>query len=164
MPQQLSLAKKKHIRKLHRKKYRTEFREFLVEGERILTELMLKPEQVQFLFGTPERSKWLTGTFPACDIYEIANDDADLFATEQPQGIGAVVSMPEQVLFAELATYEGPLLFLDGLTDPGNVGTIIRTAEWFGIAGIIAGAETVDFWNPKVVRASMGAIRRARRR
>src|SRR5690625_3046549 len=70
------------------------------------------------------------------------------------QGVLAVVRMPDRDA-SRLVGYER-VLALDGVQDPGNAGTLIRTAAWFGIAGVLAGAGTVDFFNPKVVRSSMG--------
>jgi TrmH family RNA methyltransferase len=66
--------------------------------------------------------------------------------------------MSAQPTIEELATVTKPLLLLDSLADPGNVGTIIRTAEWFGLGGVLLGPGSVDLYNPKTVRATMGAI------
>jgi TrmH family RNA methyltransferase len=66
--------------------------------------------------------------------------------------------MPEPAVASAIAAAGAPLLFLDRLADPGNAGTILRTAEWFGAAGVLFGEGSVDPYNPKVVRATMGAI------
>ena len=78
-----------------------------------------------------------------------------------PQGVIAVFRQPdeEQVSLAQLASSE-LVLALDGVQDPGNLGTIIRTADWFGVHHIFCSRETADCWSPKVVQATMGALAR----
>ena len=79
--------------------------------------------------------------------------------TVTPQGVLAVVRMPEYSL-EEMITQAGTLVLLENLRDPGNLGTIIRTAEAAGVSGIILSKESVDVYNPKVIRSTMGAVYR----
>ncbi|MDB5034844.1 MAG: rRNA methylase [Chlorobi bacterium] len=153
----LSLSRAKLIRSLHRGKGRARERAYLAEGKRLLEELSQSPARVRFLFGTEEESGWLARHFPGASI-SVAEEPGALFATEQAQGVGAIVDMPDAVMLDDLAGRGGPILFLDGLADPGNVGTILRTAEWFGLGGVLFGRGSIDPFNPKVVRSSMGAI------
>ena len=83
---------------------------------------------------------------------------ADLVETETPQGIAAVVRYANHDLLDLLTISPNTILALDRIQDPGNMGTIIRTAEWFGVNGIIAARGTVDIYNPKVIRSAMGAL------
>lgn len=154
----LPAGRAKLVRALHRKKERQAEQAYLAEGERLLEELAARPEGVMLLFGTEDRMAWLAGRFPGVPLYRIPERATDLFATDSPQGVGAVVAMPASRSLEELLAPSGPVLFLDALGDPGNVGTIIRTAEWFGLRRILLGQGCVDVYNPKVVRASMGAI------
>jgi TrmH family RNA methyltransferase len=154
----LSRAKKTLIRSLHRRKGRQEEGLYLAEGERLLTELAKNPAGARFLFATSDRAEWLASLIPDADCFLIDDADAALFATEQAQGVGAVVEMPALTTLSQLATSRRALLYLDGIADPGNAGTILRTAEWFGVDGIIFGGGSVDPFNPKAVRATMGAI------
>ena len=154
----LSLSRSTQVRSLHRKKGRSEERAFLAEGERLLEELAGVPERVRYLFGTRDRVDWLMGRFPDAEVYEIDGEGNRLFATENAQGVGGVVEMPEPATAADIAAVDAPVIFLDRLADPGNAGTILRTAEWFGAAGVLFGEGSVDPYNPKVVRATMGAI------
>jgi RNA methyltransferase, TrmH family len=154
----LSRARKTLVRSLHRKKGRFESGAFLAEGERLVSELAKSPGGLRFLFGTSDRIGWIEERFGGAQCFAIDNDDADLFATEQAQGIGAVVDIPAGRSFEELARGSGPVIYLDGVSDPGNAGTILRTAEWFGADGVAFGSGSVDPFNPKAVRASMGAI------
>ncbi len=157
--QKLSIARTSLVRLLHRKKGRAAERAYLAEGERLLDELAADPSGVRFLFGTADRMAWIRSRFPGVASFVVDDNKAGaLFATEHAQGLGAVVQMPEPGSFGRMAAAGRPLLYLDGLADPGNVGTILRSAEWFGIGGVLFGEGTADPYNPKVVRATMGAI------
>lgn len=94
--------------------------------------------------------------------YEAVSDDvfAKMSDTQSPQGILAVIKQPEHKL-NQLLTNENPLLVvLENLQDPGNLGTIVRTGEGAGITGVIMSDATVDIYNPKVIRSTMGSIYR----
>lgn len=91
-------------------------------------------------------------------IYSVSTAELDeLTDTENPQGILAVCRIPEETEFVDLAGKSGILIATDEIQDPGNLGTILRTAVWFGAAGLLAGKGTVDPWHPKVVRSTAGA-------
>jgi TrmH family RNA methyltransferase len=143
---------------LHRRKGRDAEGCFLVEGERAVAEVAGDPG-VRFLFGSEERSTLWRQLSPEVEFY--VTDDASLFATEHPQGIGAVVGRPATMTLDELLERR-PVLVLDAIADPGNVGTIVRAVEWFGLGGIVLLPGTADPYSPKSVRSSMGAIVRCR--
>ena len=90
------------------------------------------------------------------DRLEIATDIQmeQMSGQDTPPGILAVVEIPQPRAIKE----EGMILALDGIANPGNMGTIIRTAEWFGMSQIICSEDCVEFWNPKVIQATMGSI------
>jgi TrmH family RNA methyltransferase len=92
---------------------------------------------------------------------EVVVLSADVFTsavdTRSPQGIAALLPVPELAM-ADLSRAAGPVLVLEGLQDPGNLGTILRSAEAFGVQQIFVTPETVSQWNPKVVRASAGSV------
>ena len=137
----------KFVRSLGRKKVRDEEKMFVAEGEKCVSEL--------------------TGHFPL--VLRADRTNATQLELEQmsslraPQGVIAVFRQPEseEVSLVELAQQE-LVLALDGVQDPGNLGTIIRTADWFGVRHIFCSRETADCWNPKVVQATMGALARVR--
>lgn len=156
--QPLSSARARLLRLLRLKKHRRRESAFLVEGERLLDELARSPERIRFLFGTTDRIGWLEERFPGHEICLISGDGSGLFATDHAQGIGGVLDLPAPILFDSLIDRSRPLLFLDAASDPGNVGTVIRSAEWFGLGGVLLGEGSVDLHNPKTVRATMGAI------
>ncbi|HVZ41750.1 MAG TPA: RNA methyltransferase [Candidatus Kapabacteria bacterium] len=146
------------IRSLHRRKGREAERAYLAEGERLLDELAADSGALRFLFCHADRLEWLLSRFPGAECCVMESADSGLFGTENAQGVGAVVTMPEPVSARAIADAGGPLLYLDRIADPGNLGTIIRTAEWFGLRGLLLGAGCADPFNPKVVRSTMGAI------
>ena len=94
--------------------------------------------------------------------YEVVADSVfrSLSDTQTPQGILALVSMPHYGIEELLQGEETHLLILEGIQDPGNLGTMIRTGEGAGITGIVMSSDTVDLFNPKTIRATMGSIYR----
>src|SRR5690606_36095755 len=144
------------VKKLHQKKYRTELRHFLVEGEHLALELQkaagthpaLASSQ---LYVTDAYADWAS-PFPKTLVS--SNQMAQLSDTKSPQGILAVVPFlpPARPQAAERAIY------LHEVQDPGNLGTIMRTLAWFGGFRCLLSPGSVDPYNPKVVRSSMGAI------
>ena len=93
-------------------------------------------------------------------IFEITHQELEkISALQTPQGILAIFKIPEFESF-EAAETTDLTLVLDGIQDPGNLGTIIRTADWFGFKNIICSENTVDIYNPKVVQATMGSLAR----
>jgi TrmH family RNA methyltransferase len=157
----LSLA-----RDLRRRKARERQGLFVAEGVRTVEELLRSPLEVRGVLATPAlaadpRGAALLAAAGArgCAV-DTVNDAAFASAadTESPQGVLAVGVAPALGL-ADLPTPPGArLLVLDALQDPGNVGTILRTAAAFGVAGTVALPGTVDLWNAKVVRSAMGAL------
>lgn len=158
--ERLSLSKGKLVRSLHRRKGRIEEGSYLAEGDRLLEEVADDPSELRFLFCREDRFEWLRARFPQQDIYLVDGDGTSLFATENAQGVGAVLATRQPPSLDDLIGGRSPLLYLDRLSDPGNLGTILRTVEWFGLGGVLLAPGSVDLFNPKVVRASMGAILR----
>jgi TrmH family RNA methyltransferase len=144
------------VRKLHQRKYREEFGYFLVEGEHPVLELQkaaLSDPQLQGseLYVTREREH-LGGAFRTHVISQARM--AQICDTQAPQGIVAVVPLlvPAPPRAAERAIY------LNEIQDPGNLGTVLRTLAWFGNFRCLLSPRSVDPYNSKAVRASMGAI------
>ena len=133
------MNKIKLINKLKQRKYREEFGLFIVEGRRLCDEAQQSGAEIIF-------------SITADEIGE--REFKKLSDVETPQGVLMVVKRPK----VEPLTRDGLILVLDGLQEPGNVGGIIRTAAAVGCRHIIALEDTVDPFNPKAVRASMGGI------
>ncbi len=149
-------------KKLHQKKYRTETGCYLVEGEHLLLELEKSAIQQAELFVTAAHEHWPT-RFRKTLIGE--RQMTQLSDTHSPQGLVAVVPMQETLARAQQVSQEASqvtarverVLYLYQVQDPGNLGTILRTLAWFGGWRLLLSPDSVDPFNPKVVRSSMGA-------
>ncbi|HWV14097.1 MAG TPA: RNA methyltransferase [Cellvibrio sp.] len=145
------------IKKLQQKKYRDQFGHFLVEGEHLVLELQKVAETHQHLrncqlYVTEQYADWQSA-FPISVVSE--RQMAQLSDTKSPQGIIAVA--PWLPSSAEKPPGQRAI-YLHEIQDPGNLGTILRTLAWFGNFRCILSPNSVDPYNPKVVRSSMGAI------
>ncbi len=155
----LSKNEIKSLRALHLKKNRDQAQHMLIEGERTLKDLIARhPEFVERIFFSKDfgasRLSGLLGAQSNIPRVEVDRLSLEQLATSKgPQGVVALVKYPQQALVRD-----GFTLVLDGIQDPGNLGTILRTAAWFGVQQVVCSLNTVDFCNPKVVQASMGAI------
>lgn len=152
----LSKAKIKLINQLSQKKYRQQYGLFIAEGHKTVGDMM-GYFNCELLYYTTEYS----GNKSAKESYEIGYDELKKISRlETPQDVLAVFKMPEYKN-SEINS-DDLTLALDGIQDAGNMGTIIRIADWFGINNILASKNTVDIYNPKVVQATMGALSRVR--
>ena len=150
----------KYIRQLEQKKYRRREGVFVAEGTKVVGDLLqrYRPEAV---FATAD---WQA---PAGITPQLVTDDElrRISFLQHPQQVLALFPLPvnskPSTVNCKPSTVNSDLsLALDGVQDPGNLGTIIRIADWFGISTIICSEDTVDAWNPKVVQATMGSIAR----
>ncbi len=157
----LSTAQIKHLRSLKLKKYRSKYGQFLVEGDKLLREILLedapKPLAVyalpEWIAHLPERvqSEKIEILHP---ISPKTLERISLLQT--PNKAIALMKIPAEK--PSQFSSSGWAIYLDGLQDPGNMGTIWRIADWFGFRQIWASPDSVDFYNPKVIQASMGAF------
>lgn len=157
----LSKAQISLIKALQHKKFRTEHGLFVVEGIKSVLEFCHSAYQVQKILATADAIAKL-GKIPRnIKLEEVTNAAFDkISGLKTPQGALALVELPKNPLIAEESLHGKHTLVLDDVQDPGNLGTIIRTAEWFGIETIICSLHTVDAYNPKVVQATMGSLSR----
>ena len=154
----LSKNQIKLIQSLHQKKYRDLHGLFLVEGKKMVHELIANfPERVQLLVTDEEHIQTIalpkTIDSYSCDTQTFRKMSNNV----SPQGILAVVKHVENEY-----QKEDFMLALDEIQDPGNLGTILRTADWFGIRQVVCSKTCADKYNPKVIQASMGSIFRTR--
>lgn len=152
----LSKGKLKYIHSLEMKKYRNELNAFVAEGNKLATD-MLHAFECELVLAKPS---WMAtqGDIPAKELLEADDDDirkASFLKT--PQDVLAVFKRPAWSL-AEADPAASLVLALDGIQDPGNLGTIIRLADWFGIEHIVCSPDTADVFSPKTVQATMGAL------
>jgi len=150
----------KFIRSLEKKKFRIEFACFLAEGNKLVADL-LPFFECEYLLA---KASWLAmqGDIYAKELVVAEEGDIEKVSLlKSPQDVLAVFHRPEYVLDNESLKNELSLV-LDGIQDPGNLGTIIRLADWFGINRVICSPDSADVYNPKTIQATMGAIARVK--
>jgi TrmH family RNA methyltransferase len=162
----LSKNKIKLFSSLPDKKSRIENNIFLVEGEKMILELLSSGFTVQTLLFTKKMKGFaLNNNIPSSiELIEISDDEASKISSQKtPQGMMAVASIPDGFYSDSFSFRENNLvLALQDIQDPGNLGTIIRTADWFGVKHILCSKSTVDVLNPKVLQSTMGAVFRVK--
>ena len=151
----------KYVRQLEQKKFRKQEGLFIAEGHKVVGDLLRAGYIPKMLFAT---EKWLhenrllvltTAVTPTT----VTDDELRRLSLQQhPQQVLALFPIPP--LNSKFLILNSLALALDGVQDPGNLVTIIRIADWFGISTIICSDDTVDAWNPKVVQATMGSLAR----
>ncbi len=145
-------SRMKIVRSLKRKRNRLQHAAFIVEGYKSIAELVTAGLQAEDIYVTAGNT--VLDHLPAQEIS--AREMAQISQLTTPPGYLAVFKIPQQREFH----LKGRTLALDGINDPGNLGTIIRLADWFGIDQIICSPETVDLYNPKSVQATMASLAR----
>ena len=141
----LSKNEIKEIKALGQKKFRDERRLFVVEGEKLVAEALRSGFDVVAHYRVED-----IGEETMARISQLSHPSPALAVVRQPDPVPACIR-PDELVLA-----------LDGIRDPGNLGTILRIADWFGIHTILASEDTVEVYNPKVVQATMGAIFRVK--
>ena len=143
------------IRKLHMRKFRDESRLFLVEGRKSVEILLRSELRVVDLYATGRFSADNAALLSNVRVTEVTPAEMERISTlSTPPELLAVVEQPSARPLPE----GQPLLVLDRIADPGNLGTIVRTANWFGIRHVLCAPDTVEFYNPKCIQATMGAF------
>ncbi|VAX22569.1 FIG011178: rRNA methylase [hydrothermal vent metagenome] len=149
----------KYFSSLKQKKYRQKERKFIVEGKRLVNEALKSKYECEIVImnrsfadknNQPGLSKHLRSEIVSDKDYQKLTD------TKSPQGITAVMLMLPAGL--EISGDEELIVALENISDPGNVGTIIRTCDWFGVRSVIISPGSVDLYNPKVIRSTMGSL------
>lgn len=152
----LSKTKVKYIHSLELKKFRSEYNAFVAEGNKLVAD-MLPAFECELLVAKPS---WMAtqGNLPATELLVAEEDDIRKASfLKNPQDVLAVFKRPCWNM-EEIVPEKELILALDGIQDPGNLGTIIRLADWFGISHIVCSQDTADVFGPKTVQATMGAL------
>lgn len=157
----LTISKLKFLASLNRKKLRQEHGLFVVEGTKLAEEaLVQKSIEIDSVFALPE---WLENNEPllrkrGIEFTQISTKELSRISSlKSPNQVFVVCQQPDFFLDKKLITND-LTLYLDKIRDPGNLGTIIRIADWFGIRQVILSEESVEIFNPKTVQSTMGAI------
>lgn len=148
------------VKSLHQKKYRKEHQLFIVEGFKAISEFLNSNFIINTIFCTVDFLPKLLGLSIKQKVCEVSiNELQKISALQTPQGILALIEIPKNKPIAA-NDIDDLVLVLDGVQDPGNLGTIIRTADWFGFKQVICSEDCVEVYNPKVVQATMGSLTR----
>lgn len=161
-PMSLSKNAIKYIRSLHLKKFRQKYNNFVVEGDKIVREILQSNFTIEGVYAV---ESWIEThadqiALSQAPIFKVSITELErISALKTPNQVLAVAKQVEQVIHPnEIA--KNWSLYLDGIQDPGNLGTILRIADWFGIPQVFCSPNTVEIYNPKVIQASMGAFMR----
>ncbi|WP_171004920.1 TrmH family RNA methyltransferase [Enterococcus hulanensis] len=147
----------KETKKLQQKKYRQQTQSYLLEGFHLIQEAKAASVVLKEVFisqrGLNEWSEWIEANLT--DYYLVSDEILKALASQPtPQGMIAVAEMPQE----ESRDFSGAWLLLDNVQDPGNVGTMIRTADAAGFSGVILGQGSADLYNPKTLRSTQGSL------
>jgi TrmH family RNA methyltransferase len=143
----------KLIKSLTQKKYRKEHQLFIAEGSKVIEELLQSNFELEFIYTT---KSMFYDVSEAKKAIVLDSDLAKITALATANDCLAIFKIPE----TKKIQNSGLIIALDDIRDPGNLGTIIRLCDWFGISQIICSQQTVDVYNPKVVQATMGSMAR----
>ena len=143
----------KFIKSLSLKKNRVKAQLFVAEGEKIVNELLNSKFEIEHIFATKHFSG--INSSEKSSITLVSNEELSRISNlTSPNNVLAIVSFNKK----EFENNTGITLVLDDVNDPGNLGTIIRMCDWFGVTELICSKNTVDCYNPKVVQSSMGSL------
>ena len=150
----------KFLKSLHKNKYRNQHKKIILEGHRLISQALT--------FGAKMEKIWVTDEYQSSNqfkevekynenfLFDVISKQSIKKVTESKnnQGIIALTSFPK---YKKIVDYPRQSVYLDRISDPGNMGTLLRTASWFGIKDIFLSTDCVDVFNSKVIRAAMGA-------
>lgn len=157
----LSKSQVSLLQSLQHKKFRKEHGVFLVEGLKSVTEFIQSAYTIETIYHTPAIAPKLLKLSHNINTIEISLTILQKISSlKTPADVIAVIKVPNWPHLKPDTLKNKFSLVLDGIQDPGNMGTIIRTADWFGMQNIICSEDTVDVYNPKVVQATMGSLSR----
>lgn len=153
----------KHISKLKEKKYRNEYSQYLVEGVKLVKEAIEEKANIKYIIVNEEAKssglieKYLKNELKSMEYIQVTNNIFKLISeVEKPQGVLAVIEKNSKEIPIDHS--QDIILALDDIQDPGNLGTIIRTADSVGLTQVLISKGTADPYNSKVIRSTMGAI------
>lgn len=151
----------KYYSSLNKLKYRKIEQKFIVEGIKLVDEANNSNYDCEVIIASDnfaETHSDILNKYKHSTIVQIIseNDFSTIADTKTPQGILAIMEIPLQRFIDE--TRDCTIVALENISDPGNVGTIIRTCDWFGIKDVIISSNSVDIYNPKVIRSTMGSL------
>ncbi|TVQ74221.1 MAG: RNA methyltransferase [Balneolaceae bacterium] len=168
-PGQLSKKQIQSLRLLRKRSERYAQKRFIVEGRRAVAQVLenrvldvlslIVSADYRDPSGMPDEHAWSGESLPGnIPVFQVSSHAfRQLADTDTAQGILAVCRMPDASDFDAMSCQKGVILAADRIQDPGNLGTMVRTAVWFGLKGLVLSEGTVDLFHPKVVRSTAGA-------
>ncbi len=146
----------KYIQTLYHKKQRNEHKLFIAESPKLIEEILQSKYVIEKVYATQE---WIDSNPTSMPVSVVSHIELqNISALQTANQVLAIIKMPEENAVSNI---ENKLsLILDGIQDPGNFGTIIRIADWFGIENIICSNDCVELYNPKVIQSTMGSFTR----
>ena len=160
----ISKTELQYYSSLLNKKYRQAENKFIVEGKKSVFEGLNSNYNCEIIFITSkfaDENKDIVSRLSKVKKKFISLKQKEfekISDTETPQGIAAVFQKPKNIFLLTAFTEDKIVVMLDNISDPGNLGTIIRNCDWFGIKNILLSESSVDYTNPKVIRSSMGSV------
>lgn len=150
-----------YINSLKTNKFRKVHQKFITEGPKLLEELLNSSFEIDTIYATEQWIEKNSGNISGLiEVIKISAKELDrISALKSPNQVLSVVNMQVNKSIPA-SIFSDLILVLDEIKDPGNMGTIIRTVDWFGIKNIVCSDDSVDIYNPKVVQATMGSITR----
>lgn len=160
----LSKAEVKRVSRYKQSKFRNQDNLFVVEGEKMVAELLESAYDIQSIYATAQwiqKNKTIIQTKGVANrVVEIGEDDLNKISLlSTPNQVYSLVKIPQENFSNQTKCLT---IVLDGIKDPGNLGTIIRLADWFAVEQIICSLDCVDLYNPKTVQSTMGSIFRTK--
>jgi TrmH family RNA methyltransferase len=151
----------KYIKSLHQPKFRQMYENFIAEGDKLVSHLLLSEKfEIELLVANAhwiEAHQYLLKRFQN-KVFEVDSHQMQQITGLKTASDVLLVIKKSKISFNESLIKNGLSFYLDGVQDPGNVGTIIRIADWFGFKSVLRSEDSADFYSPKVVQASMGSI------
>ncbi len=155
----LSKAQSKHIRSLTQQKFRNEHQQFIAEGSKIAEEWLCSKHKILKVLATKQwikENRLHLAAHPEAEVVEVTEQElTTITALQTPNSVLLVV--PFSAAETQPVTANKWYMALDNIQDPGNMGTLLRIADWYGIEHVLCNEHCVDVYNPKVVQSAMGA-------
>ncbi len=151
----------KFLQSLKQKKYRQKYNKYTIEGEKIVTEIVSEqPKYIDYLVSTEDYAETHYDFMTTVDAQVLIASSKHMEMMSSMKSAPALIALGNVNEDLELRAFaqNGRYLFLEHAQDPGNMGTMIRTAAWFGMDGVLIGEGSTEWWNQKVIQSSMGAV------
>ncbi|MCP9766970.1 RNA methyltransferase [Lacihabitans sp. LS3-19] len=156
----ISKQQQKYVQSLHNKKYRTEYSRFLVEGEKGILEIINSDFEIEYIFCSENLKLKIDSVRKNIKVNICKEEEISTISTFKNNNTGVALVHQKANSHFDLNLKDNVVLILDNIKDPGNLGTIIRLADWYGINNIYCSQDTVEFYNPKVISSTMGSFTR----